>query len=320
MPEAIHAAADQAQEPAYPPGVAFIDGEFKPISQAKISVLDWGLLRSDATYDVAHVWQGRFFRLDDHLDRFLQSVAKLRLQVPVDREELAAILAECVTRAGLQDAYVEMVCTRGTSPTFSRDPRDAVNRFFAFAIPFGWILTPEQRLQGLDVAIAEHVQRIPPGAVDPTAKNYHWLDLVMGLFEAYDRGAANVILTDGAGLVTEGPGFNVFVVSGGRVATPDLGVLEGITRRTALELCAELQIPTDVRPVSVAELGEAEEVFITSTAGGVMPVTRLDGRPVASGEPGPLTLRLIETYWAKHTDPAWSIAVESLLPNHRDRS
>ena len=320
MPEAIHATVDQAQQSAFPPGVAFIDGEFKPISQAKISVLDWGLLRSDATYDVAHVWQGRFFRLEDHLDRFLQSVSKLRMRVPVDRAELSGILAECVTRAGLQDAYVEMVCTRGSSPTFSRDPRDAVNRFFAFAIPFGWILTPEQRLQGLDVAVAEHVQRIPPGSVDPTTKNYHWLDLVMGLFEAYDRGAANVILTDGAGLVTEGPGFNVFVVTGGRVATPDLGVLEGITRRTALELCAELQIPADVRPVAVAELGQADEVFITSTAGGVMPVTRLDGRPLASGAPGPLTLQLIDAYWAKHTDPAWSVAVESLLPERCDLS
>ena len=127
---------------AYPPGCAFVDGAFCAIADAKISVLDWGFLRSDATYDVVHVWQGRFFRLDAHLDRFLASAAKIHLIVPHARDEIAAILAELVERAGFEEAYVEMIITRGVSPTFSRDPRDAINRFIAFAIPFGWILTP----------------------------------------------------------------------------------------------------------------------------------------------------------------------------------
>lgn len=292
----------------YPQGIAYLDGRYVPMAEAKISVLDWGFLRSDATYDVVHTWQGRFFRLERHLERFERSVARLRLSLPFGREELVEVLRQCVLRAGLEDAYVEMICTRGVSPTFSRDPREAVNRFIAFAIPFGWILRPEERERGLNVAISR-IQRIPPQSVDPTIKNYHWLDLVAGLFEAYERDAENVILTDGAGNVAEGPGFNVFAVTGGRATTPDRGVLEGVTRQTAIELCGELQVPVAVETLPVEALRRADEAFVTSTAGGIMPLTRLDGAPVGEGRPGPVTQALIELYWAKHEDPDWSTPV-----------
>src|SRR5690625_3682850 len=162
-----------------------------------------------------------------------------------------------------------MICTRGHSPTFSRDPREAINRFIAFAIPFGWIATEEQRERGMSLWIAS-IPRIPASSVDPTIKNYHWLDLVQGIFEAYDNNAENVVLSDGAGNVTEGPGYNIFAVEGGRIHTPDQGVLEGITRRTALELCQELGLETVVAPLAQERLRRADEVFITSTAGGIM--------------------------------------------------
>ena len=175
-------------EQKYPPGAAYMDGEYIAIRDAKISVLDWGFLRSDATYDVVHVWKGRFFRLDKHLDRFERSVAKLRMTLPYSRDEMTEIFRNLVKRSGLEDAYVEMVLTRGVSPTFSRDPRDAVNRFIAFAIPFGWIANEEQRKRGLDIAIS-NIPRINPESVDPTVKNYHWMDLVAWIYEAYDRGS-----------------------------------------------------------------------------------------------------------------------------------
>ena len=234
--------AQRDPAPAYPPGTAYIDGDFRPISEAKISVLDWGLLRSDATYDVVHVWRGRFFRLELHLDRFLNSVQRLRLELPFDRAALTATLMQCVRRSGLRDAYVEMICTRGHAADFSRDPRDAVNRFIAFAIPFSWVADDAQRQRGLHIAV-RRVRRIPPSSVDPTVKNYHWLDFVNGLFEAYDRGAENVVLVDARGDIAEGPGFNLFAVKDGAVLTPAEGTLQGITRRTALELCAELAVP-----------------------------------------------------------------------------
>jgi branched-chain amino acid aminotransferase len=290
-------------------GVAFTKGGYCPIAEAQISLLDWGFLRSDATYDVVHVWQGRFFRLDKHLDRFLASVARLRLTLPYDRAQLTGILAQCVCRAQLQDAYVEMICTRGMSPTFSRDPRDAVNQFMAFAIPFSWIANEEQRQRGLTLAISS-VRRIPPESVDPRVKNYHWLDFIQALFEAYDRDAENVVLLDTDGNVTEGPGFNLFVVKNSAITTPVRGVLEGITRHTVIELCAELGIDASTVPVPVDDLHNADEVFISSTAGGIMSITSIDGVAVGNGEPGPITKRLTDLYWKKHADPAWTTVID----------
>lgn len=293
----------------FPEGVAYVDGDYRPLSEAKISVLDWGFLRSDATYDVVHVWDGKFFRLDRHMDRFMASVEKLRMTLPVDRYGLANILNECVSRSGMRESYVEMILTRGHSPTFSRDPRDAVNNFIAFAMPFGWVMNEEQRRRGINIVIAE-TRRIPVESVDPTVKNYHWLDLVAGMFESYDRGGESVVLTDLAGNITEGPGFNIFAVKGGRAATADRGVLQGITRQTAIELCEELQTPVDTGTVTADALRGADEIFITSTAGGVMPVTRIDGEAIGNGKPGPVTGRLTELYWAKHDDPAWVTPVD----------
>ncbi|OCC02416.1 branched-chain amino acid transferase [Labrys sp. WJW] len=292
----------------YPAGTAYIDGAFVPMSEAKISVLDWGFLHSDATYDVVHVWKGRFFRLDSHIERFARSADRLRLTLPVSPGGLARILAECVARSGLEDAYVEMVLTRGTSPTFSRDLREARNQLICFAIPFGWILKPEQREAGLSIVLSD-IRRIPPESVDPTVKNYHWLDFVMGLYDAYDRGAQSAVLTDAGGNLAEGPGFNIFTVRQGRIATPDRGVLRGVTRQTAIDLAAELGFPLEERVVAAAEALAADEVFVTSTAGGIMPVTRINAAVVGEGRMGPVTRALLEAYWARHEDPAWSTAV-----------
>jgi branched-chain amino acid aminotransferase len=153
------------------------------------------------------------------------------------------------------------------------------------------------------------VRRIPPDSLDPTVKNYHWLDLVTGLYEAYDRGGETVILTDHADNVVEGPGFNVFAVRVGRISTPARGVFEDITRRTVIELTDEHGIPLDERAVPADELRAADEVFVTSTAGGIMPVTTLDGGPVGNGKPGPMTLLLRKAYWDLHRDPRFAVPV-----------
>ena len=293
----------------FPPGVAYVDGDYRPMSEAKISVLDWGFLRSDATYDVVHVWRQRFFRLDKHLDRFSNSVEQLQMTLPFDRDGLTGILMECVRRSGHDDAYVEMICTRGVSPTFSRDPRDAVNTFIAFAIPFGWVANEEQRARGLNLSISD-IPRISPQSVDPTVKNYHWLDFISGLYGAYENNAENVVLVDLDGNITEGPGFNLFAVKDGRAVTPKNGVLEGITRMTALELCGELNVEAVTETLTVEAVRGADEVFITSTAGGIMSVSKIDGAPVGDGEIGPVTQRLTSLYWEKHTDPNWSTPVD----------
>ena len=293
---------------SYASGAAFVDGIFVPVAEARVPILDWGFLRSDATYDVAHLWRGSFFRLEDHLDRFERSMARLHLRPPYGRDRVREILVECARLSGLRDAYAEVICTRGVPPAGSRDPRDCENNFFAFVVPFVWIASPEEQERGLHATISG-VQRIAPGSVDPTAKNYHWLDLTMGLYEAYGRGGETAILVDREHNVVEGPGFNVFVVGDGVISTPDSGVLEGITRRTVMELASDLGIPLERRSIPADEMRRAEEVFVTSTAGGIMPVTNVDGEAVGDGRPGPVTARLREAYWDLHRDPRYATPV-----------
>ena len=285
----------------YPPGVAYMDGQYLPMSEAKISILDYGLLHSDATYDVVHVWKGAFFRLDKHLERFFEGLKKLHMTIPYERAQVVEILHNCVALSGLQNSYVEFICTRGTSPNFSRDPRDAVNRFIAFAIPFGSVASPQQMERGLHAALVDTL-RIPPQSVDPTIKNYHWLDLVTGLYTAYEREADTCILVDAKGNIAEGPGFNIFSIKDGKLSTPDQGVLQGITRRTVFDLCSKMDISCVASDVSPKMLKHADEVFITSTAGGIMPVTKVDSAPIGTGSPGPVTNQLIEAYWKMHED------------------
>jgi branched-chain amino acid aminotransferase len=300
------------KEYIFPKGAAWMNGKFIQLSEARIPVLDWGFLRSDATYDVVHVWKGRFFRLDKHIDRFFQSTEKLRMSCTVSRIDLKKILAGCVERSGLDNAYVEMIQTRGMSPNFERDPRKSEPRFIAFAVPFGWILKPEEFGKGLDVLVSNR-RRISPNSVDSSIKNYHWLDLVSGMFEAYDNGHDTVILTDEENNITEGPGFNIFCVDETGLNSPNKGVLEGITRQTVLDLAKELNVPFQLRPISLETLKISNEVFATSTAGGIMPITKINGLPIGRGTPGEITRKLHKTYWDKHSDPEWSVSKDDLL-------
>jgi branched-chain amino acid aminotransferase len=214
---------------------------------------------------------------------------------------MTAILSECVRRTGQRDAYVAMLCTRGMpAPGLPRLPQNCTNhRFIAYALPFVWIYPPEQQEQGIHVLIAK-TPRIAPESVDPTLKNYHWGDMTRALFEAQDRGADNVVLLGQDGYLTEGPGFNVFAVIDGAVICPDRGALEGITRKSVLELCADLGIPGHIGRITAEQFRDADEAFLCSTAGGIMPISRIDDRYLANGKPGPLSMRLRQRYWEKH--------------------
>ena len=296
-------------EPDFSSGVAFVRGQYLPVALASIPMTDWGFLRSDATYDVVTVWDGAFFRLDAHLDRFEQSCKRWRLDPGLTREQITDVLTQCVRLSGLRASYVEMICTRGQPPWGSRDPRLAVNQFYAFAVPYVWIANAEQREKGLHVLISD-VQRIPATSVDPSAKNYHWNDLTMGLLGALDAGADSVLLVDAVGNVIEGPGFNVFCVSHGALVTPDAGMLEGVTRRTVIEMAQHMGLELQQRALPADELRGAEEVFISTSGGGVLPVTVVDNRAIGDGKVGPITQKLVQTYWAWHAEPAYSLAID----------
>lgn len=290
-------------------GVAFIDGDYRPLREARISVLDFGFTRSDCAFDTLKVWDGRYFRRDLHIDRFLTSCETLRLGLPVTREELTGILDGCVRRSGLRRALVKPVCTRGVPTPGSRDPRDATPNFFAYAQPYSDTIKRDVQDRGLDLIVAS-APRISPDAVNPRIKNYSRLDFVAGLFEAFDRGGDNVLMPDEDGNVTEGPGFNVFVVKDGEAITPSRGMLEGVTRKIALALCEELRIEARVTLVPAAALKGADEAFITSTAGGIMPVATVDGEPIGDGGPGPVTRRIRDLYWSKHDNPEWTTPID----------
>ena len=298
----------------FPQGYAWIDSKYVELAEAKIPILDWGFLRSDATYDVVHVWKGRFFRLDKHIDRFFESAKKLRMPCQISRDELKKILANCVSKGKLESAYVEMIQTRGMSPKFVRDPRLATPRIMAFAVPFGWILKQEDFEKGLNVLLTD-IKRIPPSSVDPTIKNYHWMDLVTGMLDAYEKGNDTAVLVDENNNITEGPGFNLFCINDSGIFTPDHGVLEGITRQSVFDLAKELHLPIMKKSISVEELYNAEELFATSTAGGIMPITKVSGKEIGKGSVGNLTRQLHKLYWEKHSDDSWSTSISDILTN-----
>ena len=298
----------------FPQGYAWIDSKYVELADAKIPILDWGFLRSDATYDVVHVWKGRFFRLDKHIDRFFESAKKLRMPCQINRDELKKILANCVIKGKLESAYVEMIQTRGMSPKFVRDPRLATPRIMEFAVPFGWILKQEDFEKGLNVLLTD-IKRIPPSSVDPTIKNYHWMDLVTGMLDAYEKGNDTAVLVDENNNITEGPGFNLFCINDSGIFTPDHGVLEGITRQSVFDLAKELHLPITKKSISVEELYNAEELFATSTAGGIMPITKVSGKEIGKGSVGNLTRQLYKLYWEKHSDDSWSTSISDILTN-----
>ncbi|MEM1383194.1 MAG: aminotransferase class IV [Pseudomonadota bacterium] len=278
-------------------GAAWIAGQIVPIAEAKISVLDWGLTHSDITYDVVPLWKGGFFRLPDYLGRFEASMAALRLSIPQGRAEIQAALHAMVAQSGLHDAYVAMVASRG-APLIpgTRDPRSCGNHFYAWCVPYVYVIPQDVAARGAHLWVAKDVHRIPETSVSARAKNYHWGDFTQGLFEAYDQGCDTAVLTDHAGNLAEGPGFNVFAVSGGRVVTPRDHCLQGITRRTVLEICGEIGVEAEVRDLPLAEFLEADEVFLSTSGGGATPVTRVDGRILGNDRAGPVTERISAVY------------------------
>ena len=290
-------------------GAAWMNGKVLPISQAMIPVNDWGLVHSDITYDVVPVIDGAFFRFDEYLTRFLSSMENLHLDPGMSKRDIKAALHQMVGKSSLRDSYVAMVCSRGKPKIAgSRDPRDCDNHFFAWCVPYVHIIKPEIVEQGATAWIAQNAYRIPENSVNPLVKNYHWGDFTQGIFEAKDKNYETVILLDYDGNITEGPGFNVFAVKDKVLITPDRGVLAGVSRKTVLEMAEHLGINTSVRSLSVEELLEADEIFLSSSGGGVIPIIRVNETIFGNGASGPISVQLNETYWKwttleKYRDP-----------------
>ena len=288
-------------KPGFEKGAGYVVDRMLSLDQAGVPLTDLGFMRADAVYDVVTVGRGQFFKLRNHQERFARSCERMRLTNPYDFDQEAQILNDLVAATGLRDAYVWWCVTRGANPANAADrlqPAKFNNRFYAFVIPYIFIKGDEDRIAGMSINISDDFIRIPPGAVDPRAKNFCSLDLAMSLFEAGDSGADWSVLTDGNGALMEAPGCNIFVVKDGHVATPDIGCLEGITRETALELATELGLSIETRRVTVEELQNADEAFLTSSAGGILPISTVSGRPLHQSA-GPISTRIHNLYWTK---------------------
>ena len=302
---------NESQDAAlYSLGVAFNGTEIVPIQEARIPIIDMGFLHSDVCYDVVSVWKGSFFRLKEHMDRFEKSYRGLGFSMPYAKEEMRQILLNMVARAQLRDAYVYMCATRGLPDL--EDPRNFdrySQMFYAFAVPFIWIIDPEEQKIGTDVIVSS-VPRIPKESVDPTIKNHHWGDLTRADQEAHKKGARTAFLLDIEGNVSEGPGFNIFVIKDGKLLTPDSNVLLGITRLTVFDLAKEMKIEAKACKIRLETLRAADEIFMCTTAGGIMPVRSLDGVPISGGKPGPITTKLRDAFWKAHDDPKYLTPVK----------
>ena len=274
-----------------------IRGQILPPENALVSVLDRGFLYGDSVYETIGTVDGRLYALDEHLDRLFRSAERIGLSPP-PRAEITRAIAETVTAAGNPESRVRVMITRGVGP-LDLDPASATHpELVVIVAPLGGP-TAAMYENGVGVAIVS-VARNDPRAIDPAVKSGNYLNNVLALAEARRRpGVHEAILCAPSGSLAEGASSNLFVVKGAVVKTPGVavGVLDGITRATVLRLCRGNAIAAEeVDYLAPDELRGADEAFLTSAARGVLPVTAVDGAPVGSGLPGPVTSRLRELY------------------------
>ncbi len=264
--------------------------------EAKISVFDRGFLYGDSVYETIGTAYGRLFAAKDHLVRLQRSAERIGLRTP-PRAEIEKAIAETVAAAGNAESRVRVMLTRG-SGKLDLDPASSDDtQLIVIVFPLG-APTPEMYAKGVAVAIVS-ITRNNPRAIDPAVKSGNYLNNVLALGEARRRsGAYEAILCADDGCIAEGASSNIFVVVKGEVWTPPpaVGILDGITRAKVLDLCRENAVAVVERRFSPDDLRGADEAFITSATRGVLPVTRVDEKPVGAGVPGPVTRRLMELY------------------------
>jgi branched-chain amino acid aminotransferase len=271
----------------------WIDGRPIDAEQAKVSVFDRGFLYGDSIYEVLRVFAGRPFMMAEHLQRLAASAAGLAMAIP-PLGEIERAVHECLAAAAEPEAYVRIMITRGAGeigldPQLADAPRLIV--IVRRVHPPG----PEVYRDGVDVAI------VGRSRVDPAVKSGNYLVSVMAVAEARRRGAHEAILSDHVGRIVEGGSSNFFLVRGRRLCTPPLsaGILEGITRRAVIALCRADGIAVDEVPLWPIDLVRADGAFLTSSVRGVVPVTRIDGQPLAQGTVPALVRRVMALYDAR---------------------
>lgn len=260
---------------------------------ATISVFDRGFLYGDSVYETLRTARGRVVELQAHLDRLRRSAAGIAFELPFGEAEIEAALGEALAAAGNPESRIRVVVTRGTGP-INLDTRVAESPVLAIIVTPLELPSRETYLRGISACVVDR-----EGAVRPGLKTGNYLGNILALRAAHERGAEDAILSTADGAVAEGATSNLFAVIDGVVHTPEIatGLLVGITREMILRLLREvLGVETHERRLLVEELRGCDELFLTSSVRGVMPVTTLDGRVLGDGRAGPLTLRVLDAY------------------------
>jgi len=275
----------------------FIDGKWLDKDQAKVSVFDHGLLYGDGIFEGIRAYNGRVFKLREHLDRLFQSAKGILLEIPYTLEELEKIILNGVKNNGLKDAYIRLVVTRGFGD-LGLDMRKC-KKASVIVIVDKIALFPESVYeQGLKV-ITSSLRRTPHQCLSPNVKSLNYLNNIMAKNEAARAGAQEAILLNMEGYVAECSGDNIFYLKEGKVITPPLwaGILPGVTRAVAIEILkGKFRVPVREDLFTTFDLYTAEEVFVTGTGAEIIAVVEIDGRKIASGKPGKLTRQLQEAY------------------------
>jgi branched-chain amino acid aminotransferase len=288
-------------------GVAWLNGEFVPVSEAKVSIFDSGFMGGVSIFDTLACWEGGLFKLRQHRERFERSAHAAMIPLRCRGAELDALIIDTTRRSGLRNAYVQAIATRGRRPSPSMPSHEPT--LIVYAIPYLSLWPEEKAESGISLVIPS-VRQWPAAVMDAKVKNFNRMHTHLAKMEADLAGADDVVLLDDRGLLTESRGANVFLIRGGTLYTPQAGILEGITRETVVEIAAELGIPATERDLTPYDLYTAEEAFLCSTAGGLYPIAEVDGRRVGSGSLGVLTARIRDCYWERHmggpdVTPVW---------------
>lgn len=274
----------------------WLDGKLLPEAEAKVSVFDHGLLYGDGIFEGLRFYNGRVFRLDEHIHRLMLSAKAILLKMPWSEEEIAAAVCETVRANGLQDGYIRLVVTRGVGGLGLNPYLCETPSMFIIASTIT-LYSKESYANGLEL-ITCSTRRPAPGALSPQVKSLNYLNNVMAKAEAIKGGCAEGVMLNEQGFVAECTGDNIFIVKKGRIYTPPVsdGSLDGITREVIFELCEQEGLSIEEKTMTRYDIYTADECFLTGTAAEVIPATKLDEREIGNGKPGPISQRLLKAF------------------------
>ena len=274
----------------------YLDGQLVDEKDARISVFDHGLLYGDGVFEGIRIYNGRVFRLDEHIRRLYDCARSILLKIPISPEEMVRATVATVKANDLRDGYIRLVVTRGTGP-LGLNPYQCEQASY-FIIACGIKLYPDSAYQnGLKMATCA-TRRPSHDILSPQVKSLNYLNNVMAKVEAIQAGAEEGLMLNDVGLVAECTGDNVFIVRDGVITTPPLtaGALDGITRGAVFDIANELGIPIREKDISRHDIFIADECFLTGTAAEVIAAVKLDQRDIGTGKPGPITQKIIERF------------------------